>query len=122
MKKDNRTFSRISFNIRADLEIMDELMTSDTILNLSVGGCLLPVQSAYEADTPCRLTIKLSGDSSDLQIRVSGTVIRSGQEGLAVKFTGIDPDSLFHLKNIVRYNVADPEGVEQEFREHPGIF
>ncbi|MCF8109523.1 MAG: PilZ domain-containing protein [Desulfohalobiaceae bacterium] len=122
MKQDNRTFSRIPFNIRAELEIMDEVMTLNTFQNLSVGGCLLPVQSAYQKGTPCRLTIKLSGESSDLQIRVSGTVLRSGRDGLALQFTSIDPDSLFHLKNIVRYNVADPDSVEQEFQEHPGLF
>lgn len=122
MKKDNRTFSRVPFNIRAELEIMGEVMTLNTFRNLSVGGCLLPVQSAYPSQTPCRLTIKLSGESSDLQIQVSATVLRSGREGLALQFTSIDPDSLFHLKNIVRYNVADPDRVEQEFQEHPGLF
>ncbi len=122
MKKDNRTFSRVLFNIEAVLEIMDEAIALDAFRNLSLGGCLLPVRTAYKVGTACRLTIKLSGESSDLQIKVSGTVLRSGREGLALQFTSIDPDSLFHLKNIVRYNVADPESVEQELREHPGIF
>ena len=122
MAQDKRTFSRVPFKVRVDLEIATEQLTLDSIDNLSVGGCLLPLQTHYPAGTPCRLTINLSGTSSDLQLKVSGSVIRSDAQGLALKFSSIDPDSLYHLKNIVRYNVSDPERVEQELRDHPGLF
>ena len=47
--------------------------------------------------------------------------MRSDQEMTGIKFTGIDPDSLFHLHNILRYNAVDPDRVEQEIDEHPGL-
>ena len=56
-----------------------------------------------------------------LTVTMEGTVLRKTADTVAVKFTGVDVDSLFHLQNIVRYNASDPDAVEKEIRDHFGV-
>ena len=93
----------------------------EELCNLSVGGCLLPIAEDFKEGTACHVKILLSGTSSEMNIRIDGEIKRSEPGTVAVKFIRIDPDSLFHLQNIVRYNSPDPDAVDQEITRHPGI-
>ena len=117
-----RRFTRVPFNVRTRIDIEDKSHTVDRIFNLSVGGCLLPLEIQPKKGIPCRLEIQLGDDRTDISVQVEGEVIRSGEGTVAVKFIRIDPDSLFHLQNIILYNAPNPEEVEKEIDQHPGIF
>lgn len=121
MIQEKRRFTRIRFRVKAEIRVEDILYPVETIENLSVGGCLLPIETVFEPGTPCRITIVLAETDSDLSVKVEGVIIRSSPEGAAVRFTHIDPDSLFHLKSIVRYNALDPDAVEMEITTHPTL-
>jgi hypothetical protein len=68
-----------------------------------------------EEGSPCRMTIHLHGGSSELSFRLAGEVVRVDGDGAAVRFTGIDIDSFYHLRNIVYYNSGDPDRLADEF-------
>lgn len=121
MSKEKRRFTRIPFKVSAEIMFHDFSYSTEEILNLSVGGCLLPVEADLEPGTGCDLKIIMSGTTSELSIRVKGEIMRSDAGEVAVKFTGIDPDSLFHLQNIIRHNSSDPETVDKEIQNHPGL-
>ncbi len=63
----------------------------------------------------------LSGVSSEMNVQADGEIVRSGDSEVAVKFTRIEPDSLFHLQNIILHNSADTDMIEREIRDHPGL-
>lgn len=121
MENNKRRFTRVDFKVRAEMTANDVEYHADEISNLSVGGCLLPVAGSMKPGDACGVRLFLIGASSELEIRVDGEISRSTPEETAVKFTGIDPDSLFHLQNIILYNSEDPGSVERELDEHPGI-
>ena len=121
MSKEKRRFTRVPFRVSAEIMVHDFSCSAEEILNLSVGGCLLPVQADLEPGTGCDLKIIMAGTTSELNIRVKGEIVRSGAGAVAVKFTGIDSESLFHLQNIIRYNLSDPEAIEREIQDHPGL-
>ncbi len=121
MTQEKRRFSRIYFRLEAEMITDDGLYRVEEVINLGVGGCLLPITEELKPGTVCQLKFILSGDSSELSIRVEGKIIRHEPGAVAVTFTQIDPDSLFHLQNMIRYNSQDPEAVEQEILEHPGL-
>lgn len=121
MKNGHRRFSRIPFRVNAEITFPDSSHTVREMNNLSVGGCLLPLSMDLEPGTPCRIKIMLEGTTDEKCIRAEGKVIRSTPEGVAVQFTGIDPDSLFHLQNIIRYNSPDADMIEFELSKHPGL-
>ena len=121
MSDEKRRFSRIPFRVNAELTVGEKSFLVEEIQNLSIGGGLFPIEEELKAGEICRIEIILEGSSSELSIYVSGEVIRSSDGSTAIQFTRIDPDSLFHLQNIIRFNAPDPDVIEEEIRNHPGI-
>ena len=121
MPSEKRKFSRIAFRVAAEIRVDDATFTVHQIENLSVGGCLFPASRSFTVGAPCRVIISLEGAVDAPKVEADGEIVRSDQEKIGIKFTGIDPDSLYHLHNILRYNAADPDRVEQEIDQHPGL-
>ena len=121
MSDNKRRFTRIPFKVQTELFVQGNVYQAEEITNLSVGGCMLPIDVALEPQTECRLIITLSGTTDGIAVNVDGEIIRSDQGSLAVKFTRIDPESLFHLQNIIRYNSPDADAIEEEIIKHPGL-
>ena len=121
MKDEKRRFLRFPFKMKAELATPGKVYDVTRISNLSIGGCLLPVGDELKPGTRCTLRIKLSIKGEEPNVSVEGVVMRNDGEEVAIKFTKIDPDSLVHLQNIARYNSTDPDRVEREIHERPGI-
>lgn len=123
MEKGRRRFQRVPFNVPAELTVNDIAYHTDSISNLSIGGCLFPIpaDTDIEGKSVCHLMIPLNEQDNREQVRVGGEVIYCEQGMVGIKFTEIDPDSLFHLQNIIRYNASDPDGAELEINAHRGI-
>ena len=68
-----------------------------------------------------KLKIMLSGTAEGIAVNIDGEIIRCDDDAVAIKFTRIDPDSLFHLQNIIRYNSPDADAIEDEIHKHPGL-
>jgi len=116
-----RRFTRVPFRAQTSIDIQDRTYTVGEIYNLAIGGCLLHFGTDAKPGTPCHISIRLSETDETMCVCVKGEVVRADSGMLAVKFIQIDPDSLFHLRNIIRYNAADTCKVEKEIEEHPGI-
>jgi hypothetical protein len=121
MPEEKRRFTRVPFRVSAEIMANGFACRAEEILNLSVGGCLLPVKADLEPGTECHFKIMMAGTTSELCIQVKGEIMRSDAGAVAVKFTEIDAESLFHLQNIIRYNSSDYEAVDREIRYHPGL-
>lgn len=121
MSDEKRRFTRVPFKVNAEVTVKDALYSAEEVKNLSVGGCLLPITADLERGNQCQVRIVLTGASSELSIRVDGEVMRCAPGAVAIKFVRIDPDSLFHLQNIIRYNAPDADTIEVEIREHVGL-
>lgn len=121
MTDDNRRFSRIPFKVKAELQLGSQIYPAAELSNLSVGGCLLPLTVSAEPGTTCQLRILLEGTAEETRVSIEGEVVRATQEGVALRFLRIDPDSLFHLHNIIRYNAPDADTIEHEISRHPGL-
>jgi hypothetical protein len=120
-ERDQRRFTRVPFRVETRVEAGDRALTVAELFNLSVGGCLLPAASDLPVGTSVRVTIVLNRAPAPLHVEVEGEVARHDDGMTALKFTRIDPDSLFHLRNIIRYNAPDTDAVESEFEAHPGL-
>jgi hypothetical protein len=121
MPQEKRRFTRVPFKVKAELTVAGQRFTTDRIDNLSVGGCLLPLQLDLQPGASCQLKILMSGSSSDLHIVVDGEILRAATDLTAVRFIRIEQDSLYHLQNIILYNADDTDKVEREINDHPGI-
>jgi len=119
MSEEKRRFSRIFFNVKAKLQVGETTYKVAQIVNLSVGGCLLQIGEDVPAGSECTFTILL--DRMAPGVDVVGEVLRSEDGEVVIKFTKIDPENLFHLQNIILYNAENPEEIEEQISEHPGL-
>ena len=103
---EKRTDRRIHFVVKGTVE-HEGVACSGDIENLSMKGMFLMACGEIPADSAVKVTIQLSGASSDLFLRITGTVARSDSKGIAVIFNRIDLDSYAHLKNIITYNMRE---------------
>jgi hypothetical protein len=122
MGSENRKFSRFYYKMRSELSVNNCTYKIEELINLSIGGCLLPSSVNAKTGDICMLKIML-GDSEDAPVvLVEGKIVRIDDVTSAVVFTKIDPESLEHLHSIALYNASDPKKVEQEIKKHPGLF
>jgi hypothetical protein len=121
MEQEKRRFTRFPLRMNAILNVNDNSYNTNSISSFSIGGCLVPVSVDAVPDTPCSVTIYLGSPESELTIRTEGKIIRSDGGEVAVQFIRVDPESLFHLQMLARYNSPDSEKVEEEIKQHPGI-
>ena len=121
MMDEKRRFTRIPFKVKADLEVGSDTFHAPVIDNLSIGGCCLPLDKYLEAGAECRVAIIMDEGENGLKIDVYGEVVRCSFDNIVIKFTKIDPDSLFHLQNIIRFNSPDADIIDQEIKKHPGL-
>jgi hypothetical protein len=119
--REQRRFTRVPFKVETRLEVGDRVYAVAELYNLSVGGCLLPVEPELTVGEAVRVVIMLTREPAPVEVEVEGEVVRHEDGMTALKFTRIDPDSLFHLRNIIRYNASDTDAVESEFDAHPGL-
>lgn len=121
MTEEKRRFSRVVFGMSAKLILADQEITVGEIINLSVGGCQLDITTAIEPGTECRMLIELNPADRRMNVEVDGEIVRVEESSVSIRFVSINPEDLGHLQNIIRYNSPDPDKVEEEINEHPGL-
>ena len=121
MMDEKRRFTRIPFKVKADLEVGNDTFHASVIDDLSIGGCCLPVNTNLKAGAECRVGIIMENVENALKVDVYGEVVRCSPDNVVIKFTKIDPDSLLHLQNIIRFNSPDADVIDQEIKRHPGL-
>lgn len=119
MSQEKRRFSRIVFNVKAKLQVGEEVFSVERIANLSVGGCLVELTGTFNLEQECQFTIPLSHMGPGIDIH--GKIVRIGDGMVGIQFVGISPESLSHLQNVIRYNSEDPEQIEEEISARPGL-
>jgi hypothetical protein len=122
MEAENRKFTRFYYKMRSEFSVNNHAYELDELINLSIGGCLLPVIVNAKLGDECFLKILLGDNEKAPVVSVGGKIVRINDGTTAVSFTRIDPESLEHLHRIAQYNSPDPEKTEKEIKKHPGLF
>jgi len=117
---ERRRFTRISLSMAAELTVADAVYPFSQIDNLSVGGCSLETTLAIQQGAACRFWLPLETPAA-LGIEVHGKIVRCDGTSMSVQFTRITPESLFHLQNLLRFNAHNPDKIEEEINERPGL-
>lgn len=110
----NRNFSRVNFTMDA-LVTQAEKTVRGEVKNVSLQGMYVETGEKLADDLPVDVSIHLSGANPELVIKATGSVVRTDDHGIAVKFIKIDVDSFAHLRNVVSYQCGDGDKVIGEF-------
>ena len=108
-----RKFSRIEFQVLATVSAGGRSFQG-RVGNLSMNGIFLITSDRLPVGEPVDITISLAGTDPELAVSFTGRVSRIQDEGLGFQFEKVDLDSYTHLKNIIAYNMADPDKVMDE--------
>ena len=112
---DKREHTRINFDTRVIIKTdTDKLSVKAGLQNLSLKGMFVKSKKKITGNSTCHIKIILSGSSAQLCLKMGGTILYNLEDGFGVRFDSIDPDSYFHLKNIIMYNCPVPDSALKE--------
>jgi hypothetical protein len=108
-----RQHSRVTFQAAMDLGFSGRRFEGCRTRDLSLKGVFVVGADGQEGEQ-CEVTLHLTGTSSDLTLNMKGEVVRVEPGGIALRFSEIDLDSFTHLRNIIYYNIEDPDILDHE--------
>lgn len=117
-KKERRRNTRVSFEASVDLSFDDKSYKNCEIRNLSINGVFVLGDFNRNISDKCKITLHLSGATTKVSLRMKGNIARAEKKGIGIHFYEMDLDSFHHLKNIVYYNTANPDDVQDEFLDN----
>ncbi len=107
-----RKKTRVNFDTQVIIKTdTSEVNETGDLKNLSLKGMFVKSKKKLPKDSTCQTEIILSGSSSNLRLKITGTVIHNTDDGFGIRFDAMDTDSYFHLKNIIMYNSPEPASI-----------
>jgi hypothetical protein len=113
-----RTRTRVPFHTQVDVKSTGMMLRDLQTRDLSHKGVFLLGDNPLEEGQGCMISIHLIGDEESTPVlHMEGRVARVTEEGTAIDFLSMDPDTYLHLRNLVVLNAEDPEKAELEFSQ-----
>jgi hypothetical protein len=112
-----RRFSRVRVPFDVMLTTLDGVTVSGALRDIAIQGAFITCESLLDLGTEVEVDITLHGGVEDIHIVTSGEVVHQEAEGLGIRFTGLEPDSVGHLRNLIVYNADDADRVLTEIYE-----
>jgi hypothetical protein len=103
MKSNRRQFTRIKFPRPVILDFgKNKYECSAT--NFSLGGIYVKGWFEQQAGDICDIKLSLSETNPEMNIKAVCSVVRLNNNGLALRFTSMEPDSFLFLQEALLYN------------------
>lgn len=116
----NRHYSRIPFVADAQIKTGTERIPAH-ILDISLKGVLLALERTppQPLREPFTLCIRLAEDET--AICMEAVIRHQHDDKLGCEWTGINLDSMIHLRRLLELNLGDPALIERELHQlqHP---
>jgi len=109
-----RDHLRIPFKVKAIFKYNGSTVEG-SVQNLSMQGMFVRISKEIPADTKLAVSLHLTGDTSRISLKLTGNVIRTGEDGIAVGFINMDLDSFIVLRNIVVSKKLDKDKIIRDF-------
>jgi hypothetical protein len=97
----------VPFCATVDVAFKDAFYTDCATENISTHGIFVESILNRNQGDNCRIVLKLTGSSENLNLSMKGKVCRLTKDGIGLQFTGVDLDSYSYLRNIVYFNSND---------------
>ena len=113
---DSRRRTRVHFAGLAEVQAGDKRLTDLKTRDLSHKGVFVLGDHPVEPGQECLVTVHLEGGSeSGVDLHMQGSVKRTTDQGMAIDFISMEPDTYMHLRQLVLLNAGDPGKAESEF-------
>ena len=110
MAAERRTHTRVQALFDACI-ILDRQEIPVKTCNMSLRGMECATESRFREGKTCTIQFILS---PAVRFFIQGEFVRVGARETGICFKTMDENSFFHLKRLVQYNAANPDGIENE--------
>lgn len=115
-EENRRRRTRVPIQARVDVQATGALVRDLASRDLSHKGVFVLGHPPLEPGQECYVTIHLFGAGEDVpDLEMEGKVVRVNEQGAAIDFVSMGPETYLHLRNLVLLNSDDPERTEREF-------
>lgn len=104
-RQEERQHTRLPLRLEVRISGGSRTLVSGKTRDISRESVYVFAERPLPRGSACQVVLLLTGPSSTLRIEVSGRVVRADDHGMAIDFTEVGLDSLFHLRNLMQYNV-----------------
>lgn len=110
----NRYFSRIKFTAHAQMEFNNSTYPLE-LYDISLRGALLHSHAPIllRTGTCCALRIYLP--ASHITLIFHAELVHLNENNFGFRFLDADVDTMTHLKNLLGYNIGNPDQITHEF-------
>ena len=111
---DTRHFNRINFDCFVEFHGA-ECQHICELIDISMNGALIAACTGATPGpgTPCKLIISLDEDK-EIQIIMEGKVAHKIENRVGIHCESIDLDSITNLRNLIEYNLDDPDLIDRD--------
>jgi hypothetical protein len=111
---ERRHFHRILFDAPLLFTTMGDGYDS-SLIDISLNGALIHRPDGWNGKSGDGATISIHlGESEDEEIIMEGTVTHVDENGLGLRCTHIDMNSITHLRRLLELNLGDMEVLERD--------
>lgn len=103
MTRERRAFTRVELDLPASMFLYQMDMYHDgAIIDLSLGGCFLPVEGDIPLGEKCQLTLTTGIGLETESVEITGTIARCTTQGVGIQFsTELSPNIKAILEQII---------------------
>jgi hypothetical protein len=109
-RQEEREHTRLPIRLEVQVTGAGRTVVSGKTRDISREGMFVFVPKPLPRGTRCDIVLLVKGPTSTLRIEITGTVVRADDNGMAMDFTTMEIDSVFHLRNLMQYNMWMFEG------------
>jgi hypothetical protein len=115
--ENDREFTRVPINLSVELFCDEKTISSKHCQDVSMNGVYVISEDKFKEGSNCE--VKLLVDNEE--IKAQGHVERVTENGMAIKFLGIELESYDKLYELIIFNSSSSDQMEKEFQEHIGL-
>lgn len=115
--RNKRQFTRVDASVKVETKIGDAILAKGVTRNISANGVFIETENTLPEGSEIKVALYLADDTPGNSIDITGSVIRSQRDGMAIQFKKLQVDNLEQLKRIIMMNTAEAHWVEREFSQ-----
>jgi hypothetical protein len=121
-QKNDREFTRVPINLSVELSCDGKTIASNNCQDVSMNGVYVISEDKFKDNSSCDVKLFVNKDEKNIEeIKAQGHVERATENGMAIKFLGIEMESYDKLYELIVFNSTSSEQMEKEFQEHVGL-
>jgi hypothetical protein len=120
-EQESREFTRSPVHAHVEVCLENGVLVDGEAADISLRGMRFFTEKSLPVGKMVRVRVLLEPGQEQPSLSIGGRIARVEAGGVALEFTGVDADSIEHLRRLITYNATNADQVEEEIAAHLGI-